>query len=89
MDRRSAAMASSSRATSASRFSATSFVTTTRGSCSTAWPSPTPSTTATPRSDSGWRSTAGPGIMDWSSPAAIISAISMAVVWSASTSSSE
>ncbi len=44
---------------------------------------------AAPRSASGWRSTAGPGSMDWSSPAAIISAISIAVVWRASTSSSE
>ena len=68
------------------------LVITTRGSCSTTWPSAIPSVSAAPVSCSGRRAagSGAPGRASAdSSPEAIISASTMAVVCSASSSSSE
>ena len=66
------------------------LVTTMRGSCSTTWPSPMPSLSGRPVKLTGRdRSSSSPGRVSRArSPVAIISAITMAVVSSASTSSS-
>lgn len=61
-----------------------------RGSCSKTCPRPIPSASATPRWLTGRRAAVpAPGDSAWSSPEAISSASTMAVVWSASISSSE
>ncbi len=61
-----------------------------RGSCSTTWPRPTPSASATPHWLSDRREALTvPGESACNSPEASISASTMAVVWSASISSSE
>ena len=67
------------------------LVTTTRGSCSTTWPSAMPSLSAAPLRCTERRAagSAPGGASADSSPEAIISASTMAVVCSASTSSSE
>ena len=67
------------------------FFTVTRGSCSTTWPSAMPSASAAPvRCSRGLIAGSAPGwASDNSSPEAIISASTMAVVCSASSSSSE
>ena len=84
-------MAASSRVTSAAGFSAMRLVMVTRGSCSTTWPRPTPSASETPTPWIGRsRPIEAPGAAsDFSPPAAIISAMIMAVVCSVSISSSE
>ena len=66
------------------------LVMTTRGSCSTTWPSAMPSDSALPVRLSEWRATgSAPGrASEDSSPEAIISASTIAVVCSASSSSS-
>ena len=82
--------ACSSRRSSSSLSSLNRLVTTMRGSCSTTWPSPTPSLSDRPVKLAGRRrSSSRPGrVSRASSPAAIISASTMAAVSSASTSSS-
>jgi hypothetical protein len=71
--------------------SATIFATAMRGWCSTTWPRPSPSAIGWPISDSGRRAAIGAPrpVIDCSWPEAIISASSIAVVCSASISSSE
>ncbi len=87
---RTSAMAVSRREASRSTFSAIRLRTTMRGSCSTTCPRPTPSASATPHWLSARREALTvPGDRACSSPEAIISASTMAVVWSASISSSE
>ncbi len=83
-------MASSSRCSSASMSSAMKLVTTTRGSCSTTWPSAMPSVKLAPWNMRGrLRSISEPGLMRLSnSDVATISARIVAVVSSASVSSS-
>ncbi len=90
MAERTLPIAASSRSTSRSTFSAMRVFTTRRGSCSTTWPSPIPSERASPRAMSAWRWTVPEsGAKPSSSPEAIISESTIAVVWSASISSSE
>ncbi len=88
---RSWATASSSRFFSRGTFSAMRFWMTTRGSCRTAWPSATPSASESPFR--WWLRTCATSAAtslatSRSSPAAMTSASTMAVVWSASSSSS-
>ena len=83
-------IAASRRFNSFGTSSAMKLVMTTRGSCSTTWPSAMPSLSAMPVSCSGRRaagSAPGLAIAD-NSPEAIISASTIAVVCSASSSSS-
>ena len=90
IEARISAIAASSRLTSLAGFSAIRLVIATRGSCSTAWPRPTPSASETPMPWIGRsRPIEAPGrASDFRPPAAIISAMIMAVVWSDSISSS-
>ena len=90
MAERTTAMAASRRSISRSAFSAIKVFTTMRGSWSTTWPRPMPSASAMPRARTGRRAAVpASGASPSSSPEAIISESTMAVVWSASISSSE
>ena len=90
MAERTTPMADSSRSVSFSAFSAMSVFTTMRGSCSRTWPRPMPSASTTPFWLTARRAALpAPGESPCNSPEAIISESTMAVVWSASISSSE